>query len=236
MHPVDSTGYRSHALSSCDRVGSRCRRCPLSPPSPPRSREPGVVGSQIPSVSNAPRHARPKPGHLPPWSPMDHLVHRPPHPPWFGHQPECFRHIFHALRCALDHRVRALKFPAQSPCAAPWFLSIQRSTSTPRASLDSDADHWPAARNRMSSSSARRDERFAQSFRSVGTPMRGVVAESRYRCCRIGHVALTPTATPHAVVDLPPLEALRAPHVAIRCSTRLEERAERRCGTALEDL
>jgi hypothetical protein len=68
-----------------------------------------VSGGQIPSERDAPRHSPPEPEHLPPRSLTPSSRREPPHPAWFGHQPRCFRHIRHAVRCALGRRIQWLQ-------------------------------------------------------------------------------------------------------------------------------
>jgi hypothetical protein len=79
----------------------------------------------------------------------------PPHPPWFGHQTACFRHILHALRCALDPLTEGFKPPMCAPCAAPRLLSIQRSTSTLRASKKLRPGRLASCLRRMTYTAAR---------------------------------------------------------------------------------
>jgi hypothetical protein len=73
---------------------------------------------QVPSKRNAPRRSPRKPEHLPPWSLAEPSLRKPPHPVWFCHQPACFRHILHTLRCALGPRIPWLQNPRYE-CRVP---------------------------------------------------------------------------------------------------------------------
>lgn len=135
------------AFSSIQRFGSRLQVPPvaMTSPSPSLSGERRRSHHQIPSEYDAPRRSPPQSEHLPPWSLTEPSSREPPRPLWFSHQSQRFRHLLHALRCALDDPTRGFETAGTSARAAPWILSVQRSTSTPRASLDSDPGHWPAA-------------------------------------------------------------------------------------------
>jgi hypothetical protein len=138
----------------------------------------------------------------------------------------------------LDPRILVCKSQARTPCVARRLLSIRRSTSTPRASLDSDCgplascprpDDLFARTLRCVSAS------FARSFRSVGSPLRGVVAAPTLRFCSTGHSCPHPHLDDRSSWWIYPRRR-RSGHLMSPADARarLEGRTERRCGTVLE--
>jgi hypothetical protein len=125
------------------------------------------------------------------------------------------------------------------PCAALRLLSIRRSTSTPRASLDSVLSDWPAAHDRMTSSSARCD---------AFPLLRTVVSISRITLARGGGSADTALTRHRAHGPHPHLDDRSSWWIYPRrrrfghlmspadARVRLEGRTERRCGARPREI
>jgi len=165
-----------------------------------------VYSRQIPSRCDAPRHSPPEPEHLPPRSLTPPSRREPPHPDWFCHQPRCFRHICHALRCALGPRSRGFK--------APSTTSMCRSSVSINSTFHEHTTNIKELRPRRLASCLRRmtvclstsrcvSAASCQGFDQPAHPLRGVIAVLRTAVAvlRIGFprvrctVALTPTST-----------------------------------------
>jgi hypothetical protein len=123
-------------------------------------------------------------------------------------------------RAALRARQAApwLRTTIRLPCAAPRLLSIQRSSSTPRASSDFDLGRLASCLRRMTSMSERCDA--FPLLRSGASISRLTLCEGWWQLgapSPVPLLALTPTMTTARLVDLPPLEVVRTPLVTHRC-------------------
>jgi hypothetical protein len=180
---------------------------------------------QIPSRRDAPRHSPPEPEHLLPWSLTPLSRREPPHPNWFCHQPQCFRHIRHALRCALGRRSRgfkALGTPSVCRSSVSVNSTFHEHTTSIMRTPTSATGQLPASGDRMPEHVALRFRCFVPRLRSAGSPVAGGDCRGPHRGCSASHwvthvcVAHWPSPPPRRpliVVDLPPLEVVRTPHV-----------------------
>jgi hypothetical protein len=213
-----------------------CRDCFLCD-SPSRARR-SVHSCQIPSRRDAPRHSPPEPEHLPPRSLALPSRREPPHPVWFGHQPKCFRHIRHALRCALGRRppwLQSLENDGRVPLLGFCQFNVPRAHHEHRRAPTSATGQLPASDDRMPKHVALRFRCFVRRLRSAGHPLRGVIAVVPHRGCSASHGAWH--CGPHPHLDD---RSSRWIYPRWRWSghlmspadarVRLEERTERRCG------
>jgi hypothetical protein len=160
-----------------------------------------VSGGQIPSERDAPRHSPPEPEHLPPRSLTPSSRREPPHPAWFGHQPRCFRHIRHALRCALGRRIQWLqshRHDVRVPLFGFCQFNVPRAHHEHPRTPTSATGQLPASDDRLPMHVALRFRCFVRRLRSAGSPVaRGDCIVFRTVCTvhrtARGTVALTPT-------------------------------------------
>lgn len=131
---------------------------------------------------------------------------RPPRPRRLCHRRSRFRHAF--TRCAARQARRFRVVPR----APHRLLSIERTTSTPRASATSRGATGQPLLIEWRGPDAKRT-----CSRQPVHPIRGVMRPFG---------PITPARRPLAAADLPPTGVVRTPRVASECPARLEGRAE----------
>lgn len=216
-------------------------RRPLSRPLPSRRAfaRRSVRDRQIPSRRDAPRHSPPEPEHLPPRSLAPPSRREPPHPDWFGHQPQCFRHICHALRCALGRRIswlQSLEHNGRVPLLGFCQFNAPRAHHEHQRAPTSATGQLPASDDRVSMHVALRFRCFVLRLRSAGSPVARGDCRVLHRGCSASHGAWHDGPHPHPGDRSPRWIYPRwrwSGHLMSPADVRvrLEGRTKRRCGS-----